>query len=291
MYQSKHFTLEKIKEGIYAAIVTEYGGGIGNAGIIDLGDQTVIFDTFNTPQAARDLRKAAEVLIGNPVSYVVNSHWHGDHIRGNQSFEDCKIISTVHTRELMEEIHPPRIKQQQQTIDQLIEYIQTLEQEPSPQKDVISQLKEIKETLPQLKLVLPDIVFDKQYSIKGSKREVQLITYGGGHTKSDAFLYVPTEQVIFMGDLLVIQNHPMIGDGSPTEWIEILEKISKLSFHIAVPGHGPIGVKDDLNKLKQYLVDLFDLPSEIPNKYSLWNHSEHFSSNIEFLKTYRSSLL
>jgi glyoxylase-like metal-dependent hydrolase (beta-lactamase superfamily II) len=121
MYQSKHFTLEKIKEGIYAAIVTEYGGGIGNAGIIDLGDQTVIFDTFNTPQAARDLRKAAEDLIGNPVSYVVNSHWHGDHIRGNQSFEDCKIISTVHTRELMEEIHPPRIKQQQQTIDQLIE--------------------------------------------------------------------------------------------------------------------------------------------------------------------------
>lgn len=46
--------------GICAAIHKQGGWAISNAGILDLGDRVLVFDTFMTPEAARDLRNAAE---------------------------------------------------------------------------------------------------------------------------------------------------------------------------------------------------------------------------------------
>ncbi|WP_246199929.1 MBL fold metallo-hydrolase [Salirhabdus euzebyi] len=43
----------------------------------------MVFDTFNTQQASEDLKMIAEKATNNQVTWVVNSHWHGDHIRGN----------------------------------------------------------------------------------------------------------------------------------------------------------------------------------------------------------------
>ncbi|HET7579995.1 MAG TPA: MBL fold metallo-hydrolase [Bacillales bacterium] len=81
-FSNKHFKLEKLRDGIYAAIAKPEGGAVGNAGFIDLGGRTLVFDTFNTHQAAEDLRWVAEKVTGCSVSWVINSHWHGDHIRG-----------------------------------------------------------------------------------------------------------------------------------------------------------------------------------------------------------------
>ena len=59
---SKHFKIQKISEGIYAVIHSIGGYAICNAGIIDLGDKTLVYDTFLSPLAARELRTAAEVI-------------------------------------------------------------------------------------------------------------------------------------------------------------------------------------------------------------------------------------
>jgi cyclase len=84
-----------LADGVYAAIHIDGGAAIGNAGIVDLGDRTLIYDTFLTPQAAEDLRIAAEALTGRPIDAVLNSHWHNDHIWGNQVFSaNTEIIST-----------------------------------------------------------------------------------------------------------------------------------------------------------------------------------------------------
>jgi len=92
---SKHFRLQQLAEGVYAAIHREGGGAIGNAGIVDLGDRTLVYDTFIAPQPAEDLRAAAEALTGRPVDTVINSHWHSDHMWGNQVFgQDTDILST-----------------------------------------------------------------------------------------------------------------------------------------------------------------------------------------------------
>ena len=53
-----HFRLEQIAEGVYAAIAREGGAAHSNAGIVDLGDRTLVFDTLGTPKAAEELRAA-----------------------------------------------------------------------------------------------------------------------------------------------------------------------------------------------------------------------------------------
>ena len=100
---SKHFKLEQLAPGVWAAIQNDnYGHAICNAGIIDLGDKTVVFDPFMTPEAARDLKKVAVELTGRDVTLVINSHYHNDHIRGNQVFvPQANIISTEWTRNKM----------------------------------------------------------------------------------------------------------------------------------------------------------------------------------------------
>ena len=80
--RSKHFELHQLAEGTFAAIAKDGGSAICNSGIVDLGGQVVVFDTFLTPQAALDLRHATEELFGRAPHIVVNSHYHNDHIWG-----------------------------------------------------------------------------------------------------------------------------------------------------------------------------------------------------------------
>src|SRR5207247_5596516 len=72
-----HFRLEQVAEGAWAAIA-DSDLAAGNAGIVDLGGEMLVFDTSWTPEAARELAGLG------PVRWVANSHWHGDHVRGNQ---------------------------------------------------------------------------------------------------------------------------------------------------------------------------------------------------------------
>ncbi len=96
--QSRHFQLEMLASGVYAAIASDQGEAISNAGIVDLGDRVLVFDTFLTPDAGRDLRRAAEQITHRPVTFVINSHYHNDHIRGNQAFpEQVEIVTTKET--------------------------------------------------------------------------------------------------------------------------------------------------------------------------------------------------
>jgi glyoxylase-like metal-dependent hydrolase (beta-lactamase superfamily II) len=99
---STHFRLEQLAGGVYAAIHIDGGAAIGNAGIVDLGDRTLIFDALFTPQAAEDLRAAAEALTGRAVDAVIDSHYHNDHIWGNQVFSIATdIVATEGTRRLI----------------------------------------------------------------------------------------------------------------------------------------------------------------------------------------------
>src|SRR6476469_7044401 len=92
-----NFTIQQLAPGVWAAIQNDqFGKAICNAGIVDMGDKTLIFDPFMIPEAARELRETAERLTGRPVSIVVDSHYHNDHIRGNQEFKpEATIISTT----------------------------------------------------------------------------------------------------------------------------------------------------------------------------------------------------
>jgi cyclase len=101
-FESPFFHIEPLAEGVYAAIAADEDRAPGNAGIVNLGGETLIFDTFLIPHEAQELRAAAEQLTHQPVGWVVNSHWHGDHVSGNRAFvPPATLIATSRTRQLM----------------------------------------------------------------------------------------------------------------------------------------------------------------------------------------------
>ncbi|MGM9987639.1 MAG: MBL fold metallo-hydrolase [Bacillaceae bacterium] len=252
---SNHFTVEKLHEGIYAAIAKEGGGAVANAGFIDLGGKLLIFDTFNTQQAAADLRRIAEEITNLSVIWVINSHWHGDHIRGNQIFKDCTIISSQLTYEKMKETHPSRIQEQKDDLQGLQSYIQSLQEQQD--ESLLSQihfLMEIERSLPTLELVLPNQTFQQELTFHGTKRKAMLFALGNGHSCCDSILYLPAEKIAFMSDLLFINCEPILFDESNAEeWMQRLNQIATMDIHIAVPGHGPIGTKNNFSATINYL--------------------------------------
>jgi len=191
---SKHFQVERLADGVYAAIASEQGYAICNAGIIDLGDKTIVFDSFKTPDAAEDLLRAAYERTSHKVSYVINSHYHHDHIRGNQVFSpDTDIISTSWTREAIAKNEPQRIKSQKENVPQeLLDTQSKLDAEKNPNRRRelafwITYHKASIESLSQLKMRLPNITFEHMLTIHGAGRTVKLLSFRG-HTESDVVL-------------------------------------------------------------------------------------------------------
>jgi cyclase len=304
---SRHFELHQVAEGIYAAIGTAGSGSGSNAGIIDLGGSTLVFDTFQTPQAAADLRAAAEQLTGQPVSTVINSHWHADHIQGNQAFSpapETVIIATKRTGELMETRGAKVIGQfKEHAAGQLQKLEAKLQEEQDEQKRAellieIGETRELAECAPTLTLRLPDQVFDERLVFQGSRRVAELLTYGGGHTASDAFLVIPGERLAFMGDLLFVQSHLWIGHGDAAEWRRIIQRVQTLDLQTCVPGHGPIGTPEDFPTEIRYLETIEGIVSDalqkgtpaeeaaatpIPASYASWAWDVGWSANIQTL--------
>jgi len=303
--ESKHFQIERLADGVYAVIASEQGYATANAGIIDLGDKTIVFDTFISPDAAKDLLKAGEELTSHRVAYVVNSHRHDDHIRGNQVFSPhVDIISTTLTRDGIAKHEPEDIKWAKENVPQLIIETQSrLDAErDARQRRVLAYdivyYQAIIESLPQLKTRLPNITFEHKLAIHGARRTVELHSFGPGHTASDLFLYLPEEKIAFMGDLLFINWHPYLLHGFPEEWKRFLGKVEALGVQTVIPGHGPVGRSADLSLTTQYIESLERIAVEmvksgkpveavssqpIPSPFESWGFLDFFVINLEFL--------
>ena len=299
---SPYFHLFEIKDGIYVAVAKKGKGALGNAGFVDLGDSTIVFDTFLTPQAARDLRKAAELYTNHKVSYVVNSHYHFDHVLGNQIFSDVPIISTQETRRLIQkEMDFSDLEQIRTEIQQSLTELQAEIDKQNTTlmiESLSNQMAEVQmlyNTIGDIQPILPTLTFEKSLEISGSKRSVELLCYGRGHTNSDVFLYLPEEKTVFAGDLVLNNTHPWIGHGHPQQWKIILNQISSLKADIIVPGHGIPGTMHNIASMQQYITDIEAIVNEalttdqnteelkqleIPDLYKEWAGSHIFYNNI-----------
>ncbi|MEK4192974.1 MBL fold metallo-hydrolase [Paenibacillus sp. FSL R5-0636] len=306
MFHSRHFNCVPLVEGIYCLEAKEQGGAMSNAGLIDMGDYTLIFDTFNTPQAGKDLRDAALYYFNKPIKYVINSHWHGDHVRGNQFFSEEVIISSSRTRELMIKTQPDwlaRMKKLLPNLDEDLNKLNTsleLELNDSKQREHLSQigyLQEIKESILTLEVTLPQLTYDRKMTIHGSARSVELLSVGAAHTECDSILFSPSDSLAFVGDIVAVDNHPLLVDGNPLSWLEALTYVERLDVNIIVPGHGPVTQKHYLQQIKRYINDIIHISEslihedmnvnvnhiEIPEPYLGWNYGSIFYRNLEFL--------
>jgi cyclase len=269
---SQHFRLEHLADGVYAAIGRDDGGAYSNAGIVDLGDRTLIFDTFKTPQAAQDLRSAAEALTGRQASLVIISHAHSDHWGGNQVFADDALILTTHairdempqaTQYLRDLQADPALYDEQIQEDQ-----ERLATEPDPRwraslETSLGRAHHLRAALPSLELRLPHLTFDGSLVFHGSGRTAELRTAAPGHTACDAYLVLADERITFLGDLGFFACQPFMVFCDPEAWAAQLQAMEASDIETFVPGHGPVGSKTDLLLLRQYLVALDQMVARV----------------------------
>jgi len=247
--------------GVYAAIATELGAGYSNAGLIDLGGQTLIFDAFENPLAAEDLLKASIQLTGRRPTAVILSHFHPDHWGGMQVFADCPILATEMTRKAMlpfvkemelDQRDPSRMEKE------LREAEARLAAETNPRQHRMMQIAVTRQrydlqTLPALNPALPNQTFEGKIVFHGTARSAELIATGKGHTHSDCILQLPKDRIAFIGDLGFFQSQPFMPYGFPREWVALLEELADGKAKTFVPGHGPLGGKTDLLLEAKYI--------------------------------------
>ncbi|HYA58355.1 MAG TPA: MBL fold metallo-hydrolase [Thermoplasmata archaeon] len=260
-FSSPHFTLRPVADGVFVAIATDTGFGLCNSGIVDLGDGTAVFDSMLTPQAGADLRRAAERLTGHPVTYLINSHFHGDHVRGNASFPSVRIVSTRKVRQLMDEGALQALESDRQSVPAELENIRRGVPEMPPRDRVVFEgwFEGILATPKGTAIPGPDLFVDDRLALRGPKRELWVMTFGGGHSPSDVVAFLPDEKVGFLGDLLSIGFHPGVTNGFAEPWIEILNAVRNLGVERVLPGHGPLGQRADILAIQEYLRVLLDL--------------------------------
>lgn len=305
--ETEFFILDSLCDGVYAAISKPGQGAWSNAGIVDLGDGILVFDSFTTPSAGYELRRQAEDITGKKVKFLINSHYHGDHVFGNQAFMDTTIIATSTTKKCCKEKN--EIGDLEKEKNEMEKYLNNLRNQIEVSQNIViktsltnqlNEMTKVLDDLPHMKLVLPSVIFEEKLIIEGSKRKVELYCLGGGHTPSDTFMYLPEERIAFMGDLITEQLHLPIYN--PDEFSSILQKVRQMDIETFVPGHGNVGGKELLNTLAGYLSFLIEKSKEAlknmetlesfvsnfdtPNEYKEWKGVNGIKDNISKIYTF-----
>ncbi len=253
--RTRHFVTERLAPGVHVARPTVDGFGLCNAGIVDLGGTTVVFDSMLTPMAGRALARAAERLTGRPPEFVVNSHYHGDHHWGNVALLPAHIVATRRTGELIRErsaaMFRAAVREFRRELPRLRHPTPPIA--PGDVAELRGWFRGVLATPRPLRVVAPDVTFAEELVLEGTRRELRVISYGGGHTDSDAFALLPDEGVAFAGDLALNGYHLSMGDGWPAAWARILRRIERLRPSTVVPGHGPVGSARVLRTSREYL--------------------------------------
>lgn len=304
-FESPHFKLERIGDGIYAAIHKSGGQAICNGGFVDLGDEILVFDSFLSTTAARDLKKAIGEISGKPVRWVVNSHSHNDHIRGNQVFvPGASIISSQVTRDFLKIHGREEAEEEQSYAPERMAFFQAKLQEANTEAEKIyakmwlGYFEAMVETYPDLNITIPDVVFHDTITFYGSKRTFTLIEFQHGHMESDIVLYMPEEKILFTGDLVFIGMHPYLADGDPSGLRQTLSEMMDWPVEIVVPGHGEVGRKEDIQTLIDYIDYASAMAEELKTQgmtpedtnvenikepFRDWQFSNFFQTNLKFL--------
>jgi cyclase len=296
-FGSRHLRLVPLARGVHAAIATPGGYGLSNAGIVDLGDETLVFDTMLTPTAAEDLVRASVRLTGRKPRWAVNSHRHGDHIWGNPVFRGAHVVSSVGVRDDIRRTGDRQLRTDRRAFRGELARIRG-PRSPYAERDRLlleGWVRGVLSIPASYRVLPPDLTFQDELVLEGSRRSVCLLTYGGGHSPHDVFAYLPDERILFAGDLALRGYHPSVGDGRPRPWISILRRMERLRVDRVLPGHGEVGDRSSLGATREYLAFLERTARDavrgrrnarelartpIPSRFDAWGFAFMFPGNL-----------
>lgn len=183
-------------------------------GVVVGDDGVLVIDTRSSHAQAEELRRDLRQVTNKPVTVVVNTHGHSDHVFGNHVFRPSPIWGHVRCREMIE-----RTGERQR-------------------EALMANVPGLADDFGSIVLDPPDRTFDDEVTIDVGGRTVELRYLGRGHTDNDIVVRVPDASVLFAGDLLENGAPPYFGDGFPIDWPDSVERLLELVDGPVVPGHG-----------------------------------------------------
>ena len=214
---------QKVSDNVFAIVGLP---AHANVAAFVLPKRVVLVDCGMQLSAVCDARKEIEDLSRRKVETVVLTHFHSDHTSALPAFSDCQIISS---------------------------------------NLLLKNLKVAGRKTPKgFKPTFPNVTFDEQLESRdGSIRLV--IKQTGGHTNCSTYVSCPNYRVVVVGDNLWTKYYPWGGarGSDPDIWIETLKEYLSLDAEYFIPGHGPVGGKDSVTKMLNYLTNVRNAMKEL----------------------------
>ncbi len=213
----------EIKVTPVAGTVHMLEGAGGNIGVTIGSDGIVIIDDQFAPLAPK-IKQAVAALSDQPVRFVLNTHWHGDHTGGNEYFgEMAPLVSHDNVRKRLAEGVPAH------------------------------------DAEPAAPAALPILTFNDRLTIHLNGEEVRAIHVPHAHTDGDAVIWFTDSNVVHAGDVLFSGVFPFIdidSGGSVDGFLAALDKVvATVPADVKIiPGHGPLSSIDDIKKSKEMIL-------------------------------------
>ena len=263
----------ELAPGVHALVRREPAGFLfESTAMFVVGERGVlVVDAQSHPAAARAAIAAIRRVTDKPVRWLVNTHWHDDHVGGNATylaeFPGLEIIGHTSSRAKMETegftthkgLHASLAQGKARLRDVLVSGRggdgQPLDDEQRASLANDTLLIDAYATVPADSIPPgPTRTVDQSLALDLGGRTVEIRWLGRAHTPSDLVVWLPAERILETGDL-VVWPVPLFGSTSyPREYAATLDRMFALGATTLVPGHGPVMRDDTYARLVQRTV-------------------------------------
>ena len=208
---------------------------VSNAAFVVTPAGVVVIDALGSPGLAQRLLAEIRKHTDKPVTHVILTHYHADHIYGVQALKavGAKILAHQAAREYLNS-DTARLR------------LEASRTELAPWIDKDTRLVPADEWL----------AGDTELDVGGVRFQIRAV--GPSHTPEDLVVYLPQHKVLFAGDLVFRSRIPFVGQADSRQWIKALDALLGFDATVIVPGHGPLSTeaRQDMQLTRDYLVHL-----------------------------------
>jgi len=247
----------------------------GNSVFVVTDEGVVVFDAGGSPLMGDSIVAKVRSVTSKPITHVIISHWHGDHMRGLQSirtaFPAVAIVSHPFARDFIAASQDKWLKRRVSMVPNIRKAIagaiaskKDLKGRPLiPQEEAWLQnglgiADQLDRENNRTTFILPTTTFTDRMVLYLGGTEIQFFHPGAAHTAGDIVMWLPQEKILATGDI-VTAPVPLMPSPYTRDYVPVLQKFKSLEFKTLVPGHG--AVEHDASYV-DLLIDTFDTASK-----------------------------